>query len=186
MPAASVEASKAQQNDEGEGESDFAGIGDRARSDAPIPWGECAVPASAGPCGPGRRERSDRSRRPSEASGHADPRRGRAVKRGLLTARLRAGTAACRAQRRAGALHGGRHDVKPPQRLNAGDGADIPGAPPSAPTPGRGRPSARPSRSSPDRNGACGVKGGSRRRVSSAGATCAACFVADLENGQRR
>ncbi|MFA5265469.1 MAG: hypothetical protein WC378_16750 [Opitutaceae bacterium] len=74
-------------------------VGGRAQRSPEPSDGERAGTASAGPCGPGRRERSDRSRRPSEASGHADPRRGRAVKRGLLTARLRASPAACRAQR---------------------------------------------------------------------------------------
>ena len=49
------------------------GVWVTARSATPGLPGERAGTASAGPCGPGRRERSDRSRRPSNASGRADP-----------------------------------------------------------------------------------------------------------------
>ena len=48
--------------------------------------------------------------------------RPKAQRRPQVRRRLRRARLPCRAQRRAGALHGGRHDVTLPQRRNAGDG----------------------------------------------------------------
>jgi len=57
--------------------------------------------------------RDSRARRPDAAAER---------KRGPLTAAVEVSPAPSRAQRRAGALHGGRLDVTPPRRRNAGDG----------------------------------------------------------------
>jgi hypothetical protein len=64
--------------------------------------------ASARPCGPGRRERSDRSRRATNGSGIADPPRGTKRSDCRVRAAVEASPAPCRAQRRAGANSGGR------------------------------------------------------------------------------
>jgi len=72
------------------------------------------------------RERSDRSRwaRRGRRDSRASPTRRSAEHTAQADglAAVEASPAPSRAQRRAGALHGGRHDVTPPQRRNAGDG----------------------------------------------------------------
>jgi hypothetical protein len=89
-------------HDEGEERSGRGLVcGDRASGSPCSVRASSAVPASAGPYGPGRRERSDQSRWPTNGSGSADP----------PSAAAEAMPAASRAQRRAGANHGGRHSV---------------------------------------------------------------------------
>jgi len=81
--------------------------------------------ASARPCGPGRRERSDRSRRATNGSGIADPPRGTKRSDCRVRAAVEASPAPCRAQRRAGADSAGADvtERSAAEWRNDGDGA---------------------------------------------------------------
>ena len=163
MPAASVQAFLARRV-----------VGDRAAEQAKP---SRAVPASAGPCGPGRRERTRpqpqgdpraRARRPAATA----PSKATAV----IFAAVEASPAPCRAQRRAGALSAGADvtERSAAEWRNDGDGgldARRVRARPFAHTP-----SARPDFTPPDWNE---VEGGSRGHDSraAAGVACAAWII---------
>jgi len=129
----------------------------RGRPNAPTPRGEPAVSASGGPCGPpGATEGSGTGGRNPQSGCSATPTGRFAAVEALAAARW--------AERGAGALHGGRLDVTPLMRGNAGDGgldARRVRARSFAPTL-----SARPDRTPPDGVSEAHRRRGRRRRDS--------------------
>ena len=147
MPAASVQAFQR------DGGSVTARLSKRSRAARSL--------ASARPCGPGRRERSDRSRRATNGSGIADPPRGTKRSDCRVRAAVEASPAPCRAQRRAGADSAGADvtERSAAKWRNDGDGAGWRSAVSCGPL---HRTHRRPARPLPTGRSASG--GGSRAR----------------------
>ena len=148
MPAASVPATERSATTKERSAGVRSG---RGRPNAPTPRGEPAVPASEGPCGPSAGSEATGAEGRREAERDADP--------PSAAAEVIAG--ARWAERRAGALHGGRHDVSDSER-----GRWRARCPPLRARSVAHRPSARPDRYPPDWSDN-GAKGGSRARVRS-------------------
>jgi hypothetical protein len=133
MPAASVQATERSGTTK---ERSAAVRSGRGRPNAPTPRGEPAVPASEGPCGPSAG---------SEATGAEGRSEAERARRPAGWAAVEAFAAARWAERRAGALHGGRHDVSDSER-----GRWRARCPPLRARHFAHRPSARPDRYPPD------------------------------------
>jgi hypothetical protein len=101
-----------------------------------------AVPASAGPCGPGRGSGATGAAGRPTGAGAPTRRAAQSAATAATPAAVEASPAPCRAQRRAGALHGGRHDVSESERGRRRARCPPPSARATAPR----RPSARPDR----------------------------------------